>query len=188
MSDQRPSPIIGPEGLSSPPQVGAQISAVEKKGDAATEALRREMLLEVRQITTLLSEWRIAHDAVHIAQQRALDAATAALTDKLSDMNEFRQQSRDREATFAVRETVDRSLEALATVINNEKADSRRRFEAIESKMNEMQTLLSREARTEGRPGQDLRTGQDATRQLIALALVVLGILVSVAIYLASTT
>src|SRR5688572_20043679 len=126
--------VVGREGLGTTvAAVAAQISAVEKQGIQQNEALRRELLLEVRQVGTIISEWREAHEAVHVQQQRALEAATAALVDKLADMNEFRQQSRDRETLFANRESVEKEFDGVHRTMQAEKEDTRHRFEQMEA-------------------------------------------------------
>lgn len=177
MSEHRES-VVGPEGVASTiASLAGQLSSVEKNTNSSIEGLRREMLLEVGQVTQLIIEWRVAHEAVHVQQHRAIDAAVSSLDKRLEGLNELRKVVVERDKAYA-------TIAALAGVqlaIESEKVDTRLRFERIESRLNDMVTSLSREARNEGRPGQDLKNSQAAIIAAVLFAVAVIGIIIAIA-------
>ena len=166
-------PIIGPEGMASPPNVGAQISSVEKKADAAIESLRREMTQEATFIKEMIKARWVAHDQVHAQEQEALRISVGVLDKRADNANEWRGAMDDRETTLARKETL-AVLEARMTRVEQDFSARLDRFEQdTRARFEGMERLL----RAEARPGQDLKTSWGAIIGAIGLLATILAIL-----------
>src|SRR5687768_7150154 len=158
MSDPRPNPIVGAEGMAGPPQVGAQISAVEKKSDEAIASVRRE----------IDSSWT-AHQRQHDQEQDAVDKAVVTMDKRLDGLNELRQAMSDRDKSFA---TLD-SLTETNKRLDRFETDTRARFEGME-----------RMLRSESRPGQDMSLKSGAVIAAILFAVTIVGVVIAVVSFL----
>lgn len=167
MSESKP--IIGPEGLSSPPAIAQQVSAIEKKADEAVSSIRREEELR----------WH-GHLKQHSQEQEAVEKAVVAMDKRLDGLNELRQAMNDRDKSF----TPISAHDELARRIDRAELDSRQRFENLDKRINDLSTMASREAREQGRPGQDLKSNQSAIVAVVLFAVTVIGFLVVVVNFL----
>lgn len=143
------------------------------RGEAAAQSRfaeeRMERLQEVKNL-----HWH-EHSATHLQQEEAVRVAVTALDKRLDAMNEFRNALTEQASRFVT-----------ATAVDSEKADTRRRFELVEAKLNTLEKEMGRELRSEVRPVQDAKVGQSAIIAAMVVGVSILGVLIVLANYLSA--
>lgn len=95
-------------------------AGIDKLTDQSIHFVTREQVTEllsqrVSDLIVSIDQARIAHAAVHRADQIAIDKAEAASTKQFASVNEFRAQLRDQAGLFATRDALDSSKESLGS-------------------------------------------------------------------------
>jgi len=96
-----------------------RIASVEKKIDDWVKLWREERAKGLQEISQRAEDLEKRVNERAAAQERAIDKAEGAVSERLRGMNEFRESLRDQSATLATRKEMELNITSLETRLHN---------------------------------------------------------------------